>query len=223
MPDAVCAAPSERLPWLPNAAPTPGAKRPRSHAPVAVSAAAALAIAAGGWAMLDRATAPPAPEAVSAQTVALPPPEAAWRVQAEPQGPTVAEREALTPAAAPAAPKRAKKSATRTPVSAKALPPAAAKAAYDARAWRSGVPGRIIQLGAFRTSAQAHGEWNRVYYRYPLLRPLPPRVIRSKIRGRTYYRLQLGTFSQAHSELLCQRLRTLGEGCMVLGLRGRRA
>jgi cell division protein FtsN len=93
---------------------------------------------------------------------------------------------------------------------------------YDPRAWNSGVRGRIIQLGAFRTSAQANGEWNRVYYRYPLLRPLPPRVLKTKIRGRTYYRLQLGTFSQAHSELLCQRLRATGEGCIVLGLRGRR-
>ena len=147
---------------------------------------------------------------------------------AEPQAPVAAERDALRPAPAePAITARPKRRAARAAPQRKATTPVApaakpAAATYDPRAWNSGVRGRIIQLGAFRTSAQAHGEWKRVYYRHALLRPLPPRVVKTKIRGRTYYRLQLGTFSQAHSELLCQRLRATGEGCIVLGLRGRR-
>ena len=36
--------------------------------------------------------------------------------------------------------------------------------------------------------------------------------------GRTYYRLQYGTTSQAHSEILCQRMRIVGQSCVVVGL-----
>ena len=118
--------------------------------------------------------------------------------------------------------RKATSSRSKQPAKVRAVRTAATAANYDPRAWNSGVQGRIIQLGAFRSPAQANGQWNRVYYRYPLLRPLPPRVVRTNIRGRTYYRLQLGTFSHAHSELLCQRLRIVGEGCIVLGLNRRR-
>jgi len=36
--------------------------------------------------------------------------------------------------------------------------------------------------------------------------------------GKTYYRLQMGTSSQAHSEVLCQRMRIIGQSCVVVGL-----
>ena len=246
--------PSDRLPWLnePPKAPPPSR---RSLIPlILLAAAAAGAAGAAGWTALQRAAAPePAPAEIrSADTVRLPPPVAARPAQVEPAPPSASEREALNPAPAPparvaaerprpkarvrAAPPRpkararkaaavgnSKRSAARAPSVRRAG--RAGAAAYDQRAWSSGVRGRIIQLGAFTTPAQANAQWNRVYYRYPLLRPLPPRVVRTNIRGRTYYRLQLGTFSHAHSELLCQRLRRIGEGCIVLGLnrRGRRA
>ena len=38
--------------------------------------------------------------------------------------------------------------------------------------------------------------------------------------GRTYYRLQFGTSSQAHSAVLCQRMRTIGQSCVEVGLPG---
>ena len=187
-----------------------------------------VALAAGTWALIQQRPANEPLPVEPVQTVVLPlsaaPPEAV----AEPQAPVAAERDALRPAPAePEVTARPKRRAARAAPQRKATTPVApaakpAAATYDPRAWNSGVRGRIIQLGAFRTSAQAHGEWKRVYYRHALLRPLPPRVVKTKIRGRTYYRLQLGTFSQAHSELLCQRLRATGEGCIVLGLRGRR-
>jgi hypothetical protein len=41
--------------------------------------------------------------------------------------------------------------------------------------------------------------------------------------GRTYYRLQFGTTSQAHSEVLCQRMKTIGQSCVVVDLNGARA
>lgn len=230
--------PSERLPWLSDTSrPQPRQQR-RSPVPLLIALSAAGAIAFAGWSAIERRTEPAPAPVLPARTVPLPPPSpsASAIAGAEPQAPTAAEREALEPAAEPAAtrpaappPARAGQSKRKTAARAEpkrsqsARTPAAATPAYQPRAWNSGVRGRIIQLGAFQTSAQAQAEWRRVYARYPLLRPLSPRVLKSRVRGRTFYRLQLGTFSHAHSELLCQRLRTLGEGCMVLGLprRGR--
>ena len=228
MPDAVYADPSERLPWLPNAAPQTARPQSRSPAPLIAAAGVVVALAAGTWALIQQRPANEPMPVEPVQTVVLPLPAAPPEAVAEPQAPVAAERDALRPAPAePAITARPKRRAARAAPQRKATTPVApaakpAAATYDPRAWNSGVRGRIIQLGAFRTSAQAHGEWKRVYYRNALLRPLPPRVVKTKIRGRTYYRLQLGTFSQAHSELLCQRLRATGEGCIVLGLRGRR-
>lgn len=228
---------SERLPWLSDTS-RPQPRQPRrSPLPLLIAIAAAGAIAYAGWSAIERSV-ERAPEPVlPARTIPLPPPGPSAAAGAEPQAPTAAEREALQPAAEPAAtrpaePARAKAlEEPRRKTAARAQPrqsrparaPAAEPPAYEPRAWNSGVRGRVIQLGAFRTSSQAQAEWRRVYARYPLLRPLSPRVLKSRVRGRTFYRLQLGTFSHAHSELLCQRLRTLGEGCMVLGLprRGR--
>lgn len=239
--------PSDRLPWLSDPAPQ-AAPRPRRSWPLLLLALAAGGAGAAGWTVLQRVVAPgPAPSQIgSAETVRLPPPRSAKPAVEAPPAP-VSDREALTPPAAPstrlAAPTprpetRVRAATPRIKVPVRRIPKANSTApaqvapsetrtgtpAYDARAWNSGVQGRIIQLGAFRTPAQANGEWNRVYYRYPLLRPLSPRVVRTNIRGSTYYRLQLGTFSHAHSELLCQRLRAIGQGCIVLGLnkRGRR-
>ena len=228
--------PSERLPWLTDSSrPQPRQSR-RSPLPLVIALSAAGAIAFAGWSAIDRSTAPAPAPAMPARTVPLPPPTMASPADAEPQAPSVSEREALRPPAEPVATRPAatrrvegaaarRKSTARAEAAASKTPaPAAAAPTYDPKAWNSGVRGRVIQLGAFRTSAQAQSEWRRVYGRYPLLRPLSPRVLKTRIRGRPYYRLQLGTFSHAHSELLCQRLRTLGEGCMVLGLpkRGRR-
>lgn len=229
--------PSERLPWLTDTS-RPQPRQPRrSPFPLVIALSAAGAIAFAGWSAIERSTAPAPAPVVPARTVPLPPPTLASPADAGPQAPSVSERQALRPAAEPvatrpAATRRAKAAALPAKSTARAKArtsdsprgPAAAAPAYDSKAWNSGVRGRVIQLGAYRTSAQAQSEWRRVYGRYPLLRPLSPRVMKTRIRGRTYHRLQLGTFSHAHSELLCQRLRTLGEGCMVVGLpkRGRR-
>ncbi|HYI42348.1 MAG TPA: SPOR domain-containing protein [Sphingomicrobium sp.] len=250
---AVPAGPTDRLPWLSEPPPVAAPAQRRSRSAFLLMALGAGAAGAAGWTVLQRAVAPePAPPQV-VETVRLPPPVAATPIN-EPARLMVDERQALSlepapsagaaePASAPkantkpafnartsSAPRR-KTSARKVSSRAQTQPRASefsaaqANASYDPRAWNSGVQGRIIQLGAFRSPVQANGQWSRVYYRYPLLRPLPPRVVRTNIRGRTYYRLQLGTFSHAHSEMLCQRLRKVGEGCIVLGLnrRGRQA
>ena len=234
---------AERLPWLSDPAPTI-ARRRRSLAPPLLFLGLMAAIGIGGWTVLQYPPEPGEAPVQSASEVRLPPPTAVAPPPAiEPQAPSASERQALRPKVAhePApSPAAERPRNAENPSSARSRPPtrsdaskvskapasrsAPPKAAYNAKAWRSGVPGRIIQIGAYRSSATAQSEWRRVYYRYPLLRPLSPRVMKSRVGGRTYYRLQLGTFSQAHSELLCQRLRATGQGCMVVGLpkRGRR-
>jgi len=225
--------PTERLPWLSD----PGFPKPRqprrSWLPLLLAASTAGAIAYGGWTLVKHGIEPEPVPVESARSVPLPPPVVAEQPRITPVEPSAGEREALTPAAEPSRPaieyrpRPAVQTVAPRKKAAKSAPAAAsptATPAYEPKAWRSGVPGRIIQVGAYGSAAKAQREWRRIYYRYPLLRPLSPRIIKSKVRGRTFHRLQLGTFSQAHSELLCQRLRATGQGCIVLGLpkRGRR-
>lgn len=237
MAKALPVASSERLPWLSDPAPAE-VRRRRTLTPPLLFLGLMAAIGFGAWTVLQVPSEPQEAPVQTVEEVRLPPPKAVAPAPAsEPQAPSPSERQALRPriahepAPAPAAerPRTAAKPAKarqrparRSKAStAPARASAAPSAPYNAKAWRSGVPGRIIQLGAYKSSATAQKEWRRVYYRYPLLRPLSPRVMKSRVRGRTYYRLQLGTFSQAHSELLCQRLRATGQGCIVIGLRKR--
>ena len=57
----------------------------------------------------------------------------------------------------------------------------------------------------------------------PSLKRLPALVVpvQSQRTGRTFYRLQMGTTSQAHSEVLCQRMRMIGQSCVVIRLNDR--
>jgi hypothetical protein len=38
------------------------------------------------------------------------------------------------------------------------------------------------------------------------------------LKGQPFYRVRLGTTSQAHSEVLCQRMQRIGLSCAVIGL-----
>ena len=75
-----------------------------------------------------------------------------------------------------------------------------------------GASGRMVRIGTF--SIAAPGEERLVvrwFAHYPAMRHLPA-VVRPVLRnanGKTYYRLQIGTTSQAHSEILCQRMRMI--------------
>ena len=54
---------------------------------------------------------------------------------------------------------------------------------------------------------------------YPAVGRLPATVVTDRnSRGRTFYRFQIGTTSQAHSEVLCQRMQTIHFSCAVVGL-----
>lgn len=89
----------------------------------------------------------------------------------------------------------------------------------------AGASGRMVRIGAFGSRAQAKKGWRRVVSVYPGMRRIPAAVVpvQSLRDGQTYYRLQMGTTSQAHSEVLCQRMRIIGQSCIVVGLKGARS
>jgi outer membrane biosynthesis protein TonB len=87
-------------------------------------------------------------------------------------------------------------------------------------AWESmGASGRVVQIGAFGSRQQAKRGWKRMTRAYPAVGRLQAVVVTSRnSRGRTFYRFQIGTTSQAHSEVLCQRMERIQYSCAVVGL-----
>jgi hypothetical protein len=131
-----------------------------------------------------------------------------------------AERRAreLSESASKAAAK-AKAASARAPV---AAVPAISHSA-PLRAWQprvvAGAAGRIVQVGAFGSVSQAKRGWWYMVRAYPAVAHLPA-VVRPErnSRGRVFYRFRVGTTSQAHSEVLCQRMERIHLSCAVVGL-----
>lgn len=87
----------------------------------------------------------------------------------------------------------------------------------------AGASGRVVQIGAFGSRIQAKRGWWHMARAYPGVKRLPAVVVESRnSRGRPFYRFQIGTTSQAHSEILCQRMERIGLSCAVVGLPGAR-
>ena len=76
-----------------------------------------------------------------------------------------------------------------------------------------------MQIGAFGSVYQAKRGWWFMVRSYPAMAHLPA-VVRDtrNSHGRTFYRFQVGTTSQAHSEVLCQRMQAIKFSCAVVGL-----
>ena len=120
------------------------------------------------------------------------------------------------------APARAKR-ATSSSATAKAEPER--KALQFSNPWESaGASGRMVRVGTYSSLRQGKVAWSRLAKAFPAMKKLPAVVtdIPSLRNGRVYYRLQIGTTSQAHSEVLCQRMRTIGQSCVVVDLAGAR-
>jgi hypothetical protein len=83
----------------------------------------------------------------------------------------------------------------------------------------AGAFGRLVQIGAFGSRTQAKHGWWAMARDYPGVRKLPAVVTEVRnSRGRRFYRFQIGTTSQAHSEVLCQRMEKIAFSCAVVGL-----
>ena len=218
---AQAAAGFDRLPWLADE-PTP--RQPRGNREVAAWAVAATLLVAAASYWLGTTSASVAPWQTT--VVPLPQPRAAEPAPTvEPAVPVVASPAPVAPPivtrkpiARPAPVRTA--TAKRRPVArAKPAPPADSLTPWPARAI-AGASGRLVRVGTFRTVRQAKKGWWAIVRNNPSLKRLPALVVPApSLRdGRTYYRLQMGTTSQAHSEVLCQRMRMIGQSCIVVGL-----
>jgi hypothetical protein len=82
-----------------------------------------------------------------------------------------------------------------------------------------GAAGRLVQVGAFGSVTQAKHGWWFMVRAYPAMAHLPSVVRPTRnSKGRVFYRFQVGTTSQAHSEVLCQRMEKISLSCAVVGL-----
>jgi len=124
--------------------------------------------------------------------------------------PTEAATEASTEKSAPA-------SATAPSASTKAAAQPALKF-WPARVI-TGAYGRLVQIGAYGSTIQAKQGWAAMARAYPALQKLPAVVVTTRnSKGRVFYRFQIGTTSQAHSEVLCQRMEKIELSCAIIGL-----
>lgn len=91
------------------------------------------------------------------------------------------------------------------------------------KAWQprlvEGAAGRLVEVGAFGSVAQAKVGWKFMVGAYPAMAHLPALVRPDRnSKGRMFYRFRVGTTSQAHSEVLCQRMGKIHLSCAVVGL-----
>lgn len=233
MSDAQAVAGMDRLPWLadePRPRPKQGAREL-----TAVAAAATLLVAAASYWIgsnsRDEPAGSPQPRARTA-TIQLPEPR-----QVQPAQPQVkiAPAPEVEPVVAPPMPiidqpppvKRVKAPAVTAAPAPEAKPAEAAEqpAKVDPlQPWPArvvdGASGRLVRIGAFATARQAKKGWWAIVRMNPALKRLPALVVpvQSLRNGRIYYRLQMGTTSQAHSTVLCQRMRMIAQSCVVIGV-----
>ena len=222
---------AERLPWL-----TDDKKPKRSwRGPLLFAGGTLAALLVAGvsyWIGMQTAPsiAPAAPP--PATTIELPEPVVGTPelIQAEPSVADAAPERVVVPEAAQ--PQRAAPIERRAPVRAKpkvapvrkvaAKPRAPKKAALKNWPVRQvdGAAGRMVRIGTFATPRLAKKGWWKVTGTWPGMAKIPTLVVpvQSLRNGQTYYRLQMGTTSQAHSEVLCQRMRIIGQSCVVVGL-----
>jgi len=232
------AAAADRLPWLSDEPQPQPAIRRRGHIRLAWGAGAFALIAAGGiWYATQKMEQPGAlpPRAQPATTVHLPAPRTAQpdvRLPVQPEIKPVAVAE-VQPAptreiriSAPPQERAAKveEKPSATESEAKPAAPAAVTAPRSVpKPWNprvfAGAAGRLVQVGAFGSVRQAKSGWWYMVRAYPAMSHLPAVVRPSRnSRGRTFYRFQVGTTSQAHSEVLCQRMEHIRFSCAVVGL-----
>jgi hypothetical protein len=232
----------DRLPWLPDEPARP-AKRPGLVVAWAI-AATILVAAAAYWLGVHSETPQQFEVPSQPQTVTLPeaaPPTAAGPAQVRPVPVPEVERVVAPPIPvieepAPVVetrptpvrrirerPSRPKAESAAPKVEVHRATPEAAKP-QALRPWPvrelDGASGRLVRVGTFSTVRQAKKGWWAIVRMNPALKHLPALVVpvQSQRNGRVYYRLQMGTTSQAHSTVLCQRMRMIGQGCVVIGL-----
>ena len=246
MSQAQAVAETDRLPWLPDE-PPPTKRRGSRALAVSAAVAAAVVLAAAYWFgshAIEQSPAPTQP-APQASPVAIEQPHIAPPQQLPPQ-PEVALQPPpqVTPAPAPRvsiARPHGRRAAAHHPARETAPTEAAAETQTESttaktaaeqptkpvkaplKLWPAtqsqGAEGRIVRIGAFGSRDQAKLGWRYMVRAYPAVAHLPATVVGVRnSHGQHFYRCQIGTTSQAHSEVLCQRMDRIHFSCAVVGL-----
>ena len=233
----VIARDADRLPWLADEKVLPKATASWWRLPFMITAVVAIAMGIV-WLGVARQFADRTPDRPQAEvTAALPeptPPVAqSPAIVAMPQvdpapvpaPPVIRMQEEVRPSIVPApSPRRVATRPSAKPA-AKALAKAAPRTPRYSNPWESaGASGRMVRVGTYASLRQGKIAWSRLARAYPGMKTLPAVVtdLPSLRNGRVYYRLQIGTTSQAHSEVLCQRMRSIGQSCVVVDVAGAR-
>lgn len=236
----------DRLPWLTDDRAPARKSSGKWLLTALVTAAMAVVAAAAFWVGLNRSQSPSEP-----QVTALPIEPAPIVRQAAPAEPRVEDvRPAPIPEVEPApipAPvifrqqqevrpaieaspqrrtvRRSAKPAQSKTVAAASEPAEEKKPLSFSNPWdSSAASGRMVRVGTYANLRQGKQAWSRLAKVFPGMKKLPAVVtdIPSQRNGKVYYRLQIGTTSQAHSEVLCQRMKAIGQSCVVVDLAGAR-
>jgi len=215
----------ERLPWLGEEAAPQRDHRTRDAIGLAIVAALLIFgvsywIASQSW---QRARERAENEAV-APPAAVPLPKAPSATQARPHrvakaGPTTTPRTQAHPkqqvaAKAPTTAAVVKAVAENNEPASAAPAKAAEKQVASAAA--SSKP-RVVRIGAFASPTEAKLGWRSMVRAYPALAHLPATVVDASSPGsKATYRFEIGTASQTHSELLCQRMTRIALSCAAV-------
>lgn len=247
MSQAQAVAETDRLPWLADE-PPPEKRGIRTGvvlwAIVVALAVAAAAFWIGSNAIERPVKAPPAPQP-SAVPIDQPPAAATEQLPTQPQVnleappevapvpvPQVAIARPHVIRRSPARPRPQPKSQEAAPTAEEAAPVEGSQESTDETAkpatkplklWPAtqsgGAHGRIVRIGAFGSREQAKLGWRYMVRSYPAVAHLPATVVGDRnSNGTHFYRFQIGTTSQAHSEVLCQRMERIQFSCAVVGL-----
>jgi cell division protein FtsN len=131
---------------------------------------------------------------------------------------TIPPAQATAPA--PAAPSSAAHGEAHgeAPKAAAAHPKAAAAAPKQHAASKAAPGGYGIQLGAFKSGADAANQrWTQLEKQYPkLFSGLAPRIAPTKSAAGTLYRLQVANLSEKQAASICKTLKDHSQACTVL-------
>jgi cell division septation protein DedD len=121
---------------------------------------------------------------------------------------TAPAQAAPTPSPAPAA----------APAAARVTKPVATPKPAAATASKSQGGAYAIQLGAFKSGADAaNHRWAKLEKEYPkLLSGLSPKVSPKKGTSGTLYRLQVASLSESHANSICKALKAHSQACVLI-------
>lgn len=101
------------------------------------------------------------------------------------------------------------------PAEAKDSPPSAPKAAEEPAPAPSGAAASVIQLGAYKNTAQAERAWTSLSTRFDSLGGLTKMIVPYSAGGSSGYRLRAAAGSPQAARQICQALQAAGESCFV--------